>query len=80
MQLAKDWTETVDFGNVKIAFKLDTGAQCNVLPKTIYDQITSEPLNPSNARLETCAKTHIRPVGKCDFICKIRGKKYNVPF
>ena len=76
----KDWTETVDFGNVKIAFKVDTGAQCNVLPKTIYDQITSEPLKPSNARLETYAETHIRPVGKCDLICKVWGNKYNVPF
>ena len=30
----QDWVETVDFGNVKEVFKLDTGAQCNVLPKT----------------------------------------------
>ena len=41
---SKDWTETVDFGNIQIVFKLDTGAQCNVLPKCIYDRITSEPL------------------------------------
>ena len=30
----QDGVETVDFGNVKEVFKLDTGAQCNVLPKT----------------------------------------------
>ena len=34
----QDWVETVDFGNVKEVFKLDTGAQCNFLPKTCVRQ------------------------------------------
>lgn len=46
---AQDWVETVDFGNVKEVFKLDTGAQCNVLPKTVYDKITTMLLLPSLA-------------------------------
>ena len=37
----KDWLETVNFGTVQEVFKLDTGAQCNVLPKDAYDKITT---------------------------------------
>ena len=59
---AQDWMETVDFGSVKEVFKLDTGAQCNVLPKTVYDKITTMPLLPSLARLESYSKTCIKPV------------------
>ena len=28
----KDWVETVNFGIIQGVFKLDNGAQCNVLP------------------------------------------------
>ena len=46
----KDWVETVNFGSIQEVFKLDNGAQCNVLPKVAYDKITSKPLQPSLAR------------------------------
>ena len=36
----QDRAKTVDFGNIKEVFKLDTGAQCNGSPKTVYDKIT----------------------------------------
>ena len=35
------------------------------MPKTAYDKITTNPLQPSSARLESYSKTCIRPVGKC---------------
>ena len=46
----KDWVETVNFGSIQEVFKLDNGAQCNVLPKVAYDKITSKPLQPYLAR------------------------------
>lgn len=70
--------ETVDFGNVKEVFKLDTGGQGNVLPKTVYDKITAMPLLPSSARLESYSKTSIEPVGKCELTCWVRGQKHQV--
>ena len=76
----QDWVETVDFGNVKEVFKLDTGAQCNVLPKTVYDKITTMPLLPSLARLESYSKTCIKPVGRCELTCWVRGHKHQVLF
>ena len=76
----KDWVETVSFGNVQELFKLDTGAQCNVLPKTAYDKITTKPLQSSSAKLESYAKTRIKPVGKCELPCWVRGEEYQVCF
>ena len=33
--------KTVNIGNVKEVFKLDTGSQCNVSPKPVYVKITT---------------------------------------
>ena len=76
----KDWVETVNFGTVQEVFKLDTGAQCNVLPKAAYDIITTNPLKPSSARLESYSKTCIRPLGKCELPCWVRRERYQVCF
>ena len=70
----KDWVEIVIFGSIQGVFKLDIKAQCNVLPKVAYDKITTKPLQPSSTRYESCSKTCIRPVGKCELPCWARGK------
>ena len=41
----KDWVETINFGNVQELFKLDTGAQCNVLRKAAYEKIKTNLYN-----------------------------------
>ena len=61
-------------------FKLDTGAQCKVFPKTVYDKITTIPLLPSSARLESYSKTCIKPVGKCELTFWVRGHKHQSLF
>ena len=77
-----DWVETVNFGSIQEVLKLDigAGAHCNVLPKAAYDKITTKPLQLSTARLESYSKTCIRPVGKCELPCWVRGKRYHVCF
>ena len=76
----KDWVETVSFRNVQEWFKLDTGAQCNVLPKAAYDKITTKPLQSSSEKLESYTKTRIKPVGKCELPCWVGGEEYQVCF
>ena len=76
----KDWVETVNFGSIQEVFKLDNGAQYNVLAKVAYDKITTKHLEPSLARLESCSKTCIRPVGKCELPCWVRGEWCQVSF
>ena len=76
----KDWTETVNFGNLQVKFKLDSGAQCNVLPKSLYDKISSESLDSTTVKLESYSKTFIRPIGQCSLTGENRGKKHRLCF
>ena len=47
-----DWKVNVKIQNKNISVKLDTGAQCNVLPQHEYKQINrNKPLKRSNSRL-----------------------------
>ena len=48
--------------------------------KTVYDKITTMPLLPSLARLESYSKTCIKPVGRCELTCWVRGHKHQVLF
>lgn len=66
----QDWVESEVFGNVIEVFKLDTGAQCIGLPKTVYDKITSMPLIPFSGRVRSYQKTCIKPVGRCELTHK----------
>ena len=45
----KNWTEKIQVGNVKFTVKLDTGAECNVLPKYLIDK-TKASLKPSQTK------------------------------
>ena len=65
--------------NVQELFKLDTGAQFNVLPKAAYDKITTKPLQSSSAKLESYTKTCIKPVGKCCLVGRV-GKSIVTSF
>ena len=47
----KDWKVTIALNNQKTAFKIDTGAQCNVIPKCKYHQVSKKPLQKSTANL-----------------------------
>lgn len=76
----KDWVETVNFGNLQVRFKLDSGAQCNVLSKSLYDKITTKPLEPTKVRLESYSKTFIKPMGQCSLTVENRGKKHSLCF
>ena len=50
---SKDWKATILLNRLKMRFKLDTGAQYNVISNRKYNQISSEPLRTS---LYTCGK------------------------
>ena len=76
----QDWIQAIDFGNIEEVFKLDTGAHCNVLPKTLYDKITAKPLQPSSPRLQSYTKTCIKPVVKCKLFYWVRGKEHHTCF
>ena len=52
----KNWTEKIEVGDVNFTVKLDTGAECNVLPKSLIDK-TKASLKPSWTKLSWPSKT-----------------------
>ena len=60
----KDWQVSVKLNDQKISFKIDTGAQCNVLSKRTYNRISKRPLQKSKARLVTFGGHKLKACGK----------------
>ncbi|KAK2710763.1 hypothetical protein QYM36_012067 [Artemia franciscana] len=55
---------------LSVNFKIDTGAQANVIPKNIFDQLDPKPnLQSTNQRLTSYWGTRIPVIGTCDLTC-----------
>lgn len=79
-----DWIETLIIDNaIKLTAKLDTGAQCNVLPLEIYNRkhIPHKYMVESFALLTKYGSDTIKVIGKCKLPCKtIRGTEVEIKF
>ena len=40
---SSDWAMDLEANGTQLKFKLDTGAQCNILPKSIYLKLRKKP-------------------------------------
>lgn len=75
-----NWYETVWIGHEKLRFKLDTGAQCNVLPYK-YIRESKIMLQPSKVkRLISFSDHHINVMGEATISCKVKNKIQNINF
>ena len=60
-----EWQTTLRLNNSDVIFKLDTGADANVLPLDVYQQIYSNvPLTPTDTILTAFGDNKIRPEGE----------------
>ena len=60
-----EWHTTLRLNNSDVIFKLDTGADANVLPLDVYQQIYSNvPLTPTDTILTAFGDNKIRPEGE----------------
>ncbi|UYV83387.1 K02A2.6-like [Cordylochernes scorpioides] len=71
----QEWLERVTFkGNQTVDFKLDTGAQCNVIPLTLSKKLKLK-INSSRVRkLLTYSGESIRVMGETNVTCTIKSK------
>ncbi|UYV69844.1 K02A2.6-like, partial [Cordylochernes scorpioides] len=71
----QEWLERVTFkGNQTVNFKLDTGAQCNVIPLTLSKKLKLK-INSSIVRkLLTYSGESIRVMGETNVTCTIKSK------
>ena len=47
----EEWEVNVRMNEQRVTFKIDTGAQCNVISKETYDKVSRQPLTNSRAKL-----------------------------
>ncbi len=72
---SKDWTEKIKINGTDITFKLDTGAQANIISHEILSKIGLEhTLKNTSARLETYTGQSIPVAGECILECKFGNK------
>lgn len=76
----KDWTEIIQVGNVKFSVKLDTGAECNVLPRHLVDK-TKASLQPSRTKnLISYTDDRMTVLGEVKLQCKLKNEEAKVLF
>ena len=75
------WSITLTSSGLPIWYKIDTGAQCNVVPLKIYQKLNPQPdLHPMNLKLSAYKKFEIPVIGKCSLTLEHKNKLFNVSF
>ena len=73
-----DWSMNLETNGSDVTYKLDTGAQANVMPKSEYLKLIRKPkLKVTRAKLTAYSGSSIPVLGKC--ILRISHKKRMVP-
>lgn len=76
-----NWTKKLKINGKEVSFKLDTGAECNVLAEKSYRSLkTSSRLKASSCKLLTYSGHQMSPVGKATLICEYKGKSHELDF
>ena len=67
--------------NQEVRLKLDTGAQCNVLPYTLFKAVGGKQIVNSNVKkLVTFTGEKIKTVGRALLECEFKDKFYVLEF
>ena len=71
----KEWRSLVKVENVDIDFKLDIGADVNVIPWNVFKKIKTETsLNPPSKYIEAFGGSIIKPMGQVKLNCATNNK------
>lgn len=76
----KNWVEEIRINQVKIKAKLDTGAQCNVLPKHIVDKLGIRIVKSNTRRIIGFGNNNVDVVGEVEVDCQVRNKMTKLIF
>ena len=75
------WSITLTSNGLRILHKIDTGAQCNVVPLKIYQKLNPQPdLHPVNLKLSAYNNSEIPVIGKCSLTLEHKNELFNVSF
>ena len=73
-----DWKVTMSLNKQRTVFKIYTGAQCNVISKQKYQQISRSPLQKSHAKLIAIGGHQLNTYGKAVISCQYKGRHYHI--
>ena len=75
------WSVALEMNGADVPFKIDTGAQCNVIQKHLLQKLSPKPkLNPATIKLTAYNGTPIPVSGKCIGRLKLKDRTVNVLF
>ncbi|CAB4033390.1 Hypothetical predicted protein, partial [Paramuricea clavata] len=78
---AGHWSVTLNAGSQDIPFKIDTGAQVNVLPKKLYNKLNPRPrIKQTSTKLSAYNGSSIPVHGKCIVPIQYKGQKHHLLF
>ncbi len=80
---SKAWFELVNIGNMEVQFKMDTGAEVNIMPKKLLDKMFNKnyKLRPTSIVLEAFGGTLLRPVGLITlYNCQLNNIRLDLEF
>ena len=74
-----DWNITISSNGTPISYKIDTGAQCNVIPVESLENISPKlDLQPVNVTLSAYNGSKIPVVGKCSLTLDHKNNSFKV--
>ena len=68
-------------GGTTVKFKLDTEAEANVLPLSVYSKLKNKsPLLETSLVFSSYGEFKVKPEGKLNLSCKVQGMKKTLPY
>ena len=74
------WFENVTMNEKTVRFKIDTAAGCNVLPYSIYCQVSEKPLVRSDKIIEAYGGEVLKPLGAATLECIVNSSRQTISF
>ena len=75
------WSINLTSNGLWILYKIDTGAQCNVVPLKIDQKLNPQSdLHPVNLKLSAYNNSEIPVIGKCSLTLEHKNELFNVSF
>lgn len=77
------WLETIAIGNYNVKFKLDTGADCNVLPVMLFNKVKESveyTLHNEKSLIVAYGNNRIQSIGYVILRCVVKEKRVRIKF
>ena len=70
----EEWRATLILNDKSVSFKLDTGAECNVISKEVYNSVSKHPPQKTRTKLVAFGGHKLNPCGKAHLLSEYKGR------